>query len=119
MPGFYRIITPAFQLPAVAIDSPPALAVLQETVGGYIERVPFFDCLPESAALPKDYVQPCVAYCNEEGKLNGLPVNITATRMWANVLMCAGRIETVDEIGDVLVGTIIVLWGDDAFMEAL
>lgn len=59
---------------------------LSSIVGGYIEYV---------------YVTDGVhAYCNEEGKLQGLPVNLEATRL-------AGRLGV-----DLLVGTVIFL-GDD------
>ena len=59
------------------------LAVLNVIVGGYIEYV---------------YVTDGVhAYCNEEGKLQGLPVNIEATRL-------AGRLGV-----DILCGTVVFL----------
>ena len=44
---------------------------------------------------------PCVAYCNEEGKLEGLPINDRATLMWWNVL---GR-----RVDDALCGNVVVL----------
>lgn len=49
-----------------------ALEELQKFVGGYIEAVP--------------YANP-VAYCNEEGRLNGLPTNVCASRRFKQELV--------------------------------
>lgn len=46
----------------------PTLEDAQRHVGGWIERF-------ETPTLPKDWC----AFCNEEGKLKGLPPNVTAT----------------------------------------
>lgn len=78
----------------------PTLEVMQQAVGGYIETVPFFNQYEG---------QDAVAFCNEEGKLEGLPVNATATELWHKQYPA----------DDVLVGNVIVLTGDDAFMEAI
>jgi hypothetical protein len=76
---------------------------LQKAVGGYIETVPYFETFEGNR---------CVAFRNEEGKLQGLPVNETMTRLWYEAVPgMAGQ--------DVLVGDIIVLQGDDAFMPRI
>ena len=49
------------------------LALLQKTVGGYIEAVTVTE---DGHTL----------YLNDEGKMNGLPVNETATRMTRGIL---------------------------------
>lgn len=49
----------------------------------------------------------CVAFCNEEGKLHGLPLNSVATRMWQTQV---GR-----PLDDVLVGDILLVIGDRHF----
>lgn len=85
------------------LDRAATLDELQAAVGGYIETVPF---------LEKYEGDPAVAFCNEEGKLNGLPVNQTADNVWAANL--AGT-----ERWDVLVGDIVILTGDTEFMEAI
>ncbi len=79
----------------------PSLCRLQRIVGGYIERVPEWD---SHTGIP------CSVYCNEEGKLHGLPMNPRATGFWwahmgqrvddvlvGNVVMCAGFREDADD----------------------
>lgn len=75
------------------------LTELQAAVGGYIEVVPGFHTYEGNA---------CVVYCDEEGKLKDKPVNATASQAWEDAL---GMF-----IGDVLVGDIVVLVGDDRFL---
>lgn len=77
------------------------LEELQKSVGGYIETVPYFD---------RYNGEPCVAFCNEEGKLDGLPLNVAATNAWQKLCGC-----TID----VLVGDVCILTGDAEFMEAI
>ena len=53
----------------------------------------------------------CVAFCNEEGKLDrprALEPNDAATGLWAMAIERRGGMA----IGDTLVGNIAVLWGD-------
>jgi len=75
-------------------DSTPSLEELQKLVGGYIEAVPHWD---RQAGLP------CVAWCNEEGKLDELPVNVRATAAWYVTL---GQ-----RVDDVLVGNVVLCIG--------
>lgn len=78
---------------------------LQEGVGGYIETVPAFDTYCDE----EGHLHGCVALCNEEGKLKQLPVNERATILWRR--QCA--------TSDVLVGDVVVLYGDAEFMRDL
>ena len=70
----------------------PTLTQLQTAVGGYIELVPHF--VPE-------------AYCNEEGKLHQLPVNVTATALWWEAMGIA-------ICDDFLVGSVVLVENLDA-----
>jgi hypothetical protein len=71
--------------------------------GGYIETVPYFT---------KYKGRPCVAFCDEEGKLHGLPVNQRATALWyALEPRFIGR--------DILVGPIVIVSGDRALLDSL
>jgi hypothetical protein len=76
-------------------------------VGGYIEKVPGFDVVSLDGEN-----HDCFALCNEEGKLRGLPRNDAATQAWWFAV-------APNVLRDVLVGNVIVLYGDDEFMEAL
>jgi hypothetical protein len=82
----------ALLLPAVGeprlMRITPALQPIQQAVGGYIEGVP----IAEGAVL----------YCNEEGKLQGLPVNEAGNRL-ADVTIPWFR-----QQGDFLVGDCLV-----------
>lgn len=58
----------------------PEYDQLSRAVGGYIETVPHMTTY--------DGLTRGVAYCNEEGKLRGLPFNQKATEAW---LACLGN----------------------------
>lgn len=73
-------------------DKQPDLQELHRIVGGYIELVPHWQLYNE---------QPCVAFCNEDGKGMGLPINMRATAAWYITL---GR-----RVDDVLVGNVVLL----------
>ncbi len=83
------VITPDFEVEVAMLgrEESSLLGALQKTVGGYIEAV---------SPAEGDWV----LYCNEEGKLQGLPVNNLATRL-INELM-PGFAQH-----DVLVGTVV------------
>jgi hypothetical protein len=77
----------------------PTLADLQAGIGGgYIETVPFFNNYEG---------KPCVAFCDEEGKMKRLPLNFRANELW--------------RFGgfDWLAGDVIIVQGDDEFRAAL
>jgi hypothetical protein len=76
------------------------LKMLQEAVGGYIEAVPAFTHYRGRT---------CVAFCNENGKLDRLPANVRATAAWWDRR----------EFGDFLVGDVIIITGDAELLEEL
>lgn len=55
----------------------PELRDLQELVGGLIEQIPHFTQYEG---------RKCVAWCNEEGRINGLPRNAAATALWKSAV---------------------------------
>lgn len=120
MGGFMLVIEPGSPGGAsVEYASPPPLDVLQKAVGGYVERVPFFDdfeVLPGTGAVSR-----CVALVNEEGKLRGLPPNHHAQGFWLASITRLKGAEVAAEANrhDTLVGPVVILWGDDAFMQEL
>lgn len=69
------------------IHGKPTLRDLQNAVGGLIEGVPMDD-------------ESFTAFCNEEGKLEGLPVNHAATRF-------------TGIRGDVLMGDVVIIGPPD------
>lgn len=73
---------------------PPTLKNLQALVGGYIEVVPGFN---EFNKIP------CIALCDEEGRLKQSSLNNRATIEWAR---CTKYSPTY------LVGDIVILTGD-------
>lgn len=97
------------QTDVTAFVSPPTLDFLQAAVGGLIEAVPAFNTIEQGGQ-----VAPCVAFCNEEGKLEGQTLNVPATALW----LAAQRRDGVS-IDDVLLGQVVILTGDDEFMESL
>lgn len=86
------------------------LDYLQQAVGGYIELVPHFETFDAGDAR----VVPCIVYSNEYGKINRLPINALATRMWNSAL---GRAGLYNDAEDYLSGPIVVILGDDEFLR--
>lgn len=70
---------------------------LQEMVGGPIQPVPKFY---------KYEREKCVAYCNEEGKLNGNKLNLQATHLWYDQFPPIVGI-------DALLGAVVIVQGAD------
>ncbi len=101
---------------AEALTAPPDPDVLHDLVGGYLELVPYF----RTVETENGGIAPCVAFCNEDGKDDRqhppLPFNPRATQMWAN---CLKRTFGFGPEPDYLVGTIVVIYGDRKFLEAL
>jgi hypothetical protein len=112
MRGKLIVFDPNGKVPIfVEYDRPVSAGELQGAVGGYIETVPYFDTL-----LLDGKRERCVAFCNEEGKLGGLPMNEIAQALWADTLAYQGMTGVID---DYLVGPIAVVIGDQQFMDAL
>lgn len=109
MKGRILTYTPGIPVPSeLEISSTPKLEELQSRVGGYIEKIPCWLTMRDGS--------PCVAFCNEEGKLDGMPVNEAATLAWLEALE---RATGSRECNDVLVGPVIVITGDAELMESL
>ena len=82
------------------LDAPPAIETLQRAVNGQIEAVLYFS----------EYNgENCVAFCNEDGKLDGLSLNVLATMLAGPEFMA----------NDVLFGDVAIVTGDDELLEAL
>lgn len=90
------------------LREPVPLEWHQGHVGGYIEAIPGFDSVQLGGLVHR-----CVAFCNETGKLDGLPINVEATQAWADALGGPPRMT------DVLVGPVLVIWGDQELMDEL
>jgi hypothetical protein len=71
--------------------------------GGLLELVP---------RLNTFYGRNCVAFCDEEGKMKGLPYNMLAQTLWEQSL---GR----PILEDHLVGPIVIIVGSQSFLEQL
>lgn len=87
------VIHPDDSAEPVQITTKNGLRTLQQLVGGYIEAV---------YAGQDEHGRPTVTFwCNEEGKLQGLPINRRATAYW-------WLLEPHMANQDVLCGTIVV-----------
>lgn len=100
MKGQLTVIKTNGEIVRTELTSPPGLEMLKKAVGGWIESIPYFE---------KFEGKPCVAFCNEEGKLDSLPFNGIASSLWAE----AGITE------DVLVGDVAIVTGDQDLLGAL
>jgi hypothetical protein len=123
----YLIIFPV-DGPSVVTEltKPPPLTQLQDAVGGFIEVVPHFTTLEWVGGEPV----PCLAYCDEEGKLNDKPVNRGATWLWHQATLRItdedgkhpfprGLLDSHGKLVDILVGNICVVTGDAKLMARL
>ena len=134
MRGMIYVLVPQAAWWRAELTEPPSLARLQELVGGYIEAVPHWTLFKPLADIPGEKARgravSCVAYCDEEGKLNGKLPNTRATIEWD-----LGLRQLMDERGqqvmpdglcdprsgapsDYLVGQVVVVIGDEDFMFA-
>jgi hypothetical protein len=93
------------------LAAPPRLEDLQAGVGGgYIEVVPSFT---------RFVGQPCVAFCDEDGKRKQMPVNMRATELWyVQMPDTFWRGDTGFPL-DHLVGPVVIVTGDEELMSAL
>lgn len=109
------------------LDAMPDLKFLRDAIdGGYIELVPYFNTIADELGV----IQPCVVFCDEDGKRKNLPLNSEATKLWdlalrrltdkdGNPLTPSGLINPDGSTADVLVGPVIVLTGDAEFMDSM
>lgn len=101
--NYFVVIKPdADTLYVEEIERPPELEKLRAGVVGDIEVVPFFDKLMG---------RKCVAFCNEHGKLERMPINHAANVLW--------RLAHDGMMNDVLVGPIVVILGSPSFLAKL
>jgi hypothetical protein len=100
MIGYVHTIKADGQITTQEVATGSILDILQNAVGGYIEIVPLFYTYNSHR---------CVAFCNEEGKLKGLPYNPVATALWHQQA----------KADEVLFGDVVVCYGDDEFMDAI
>jgi hypothetical protein len=99
------VIEPDNTVTVRPLDGPPRLEELQKAVKGSIETVPY---------LTTFCGDPCIAFRNEEGKLERLPVNAVATKHWMT------SIERLTfKINDVLVGPVVIITGPHSFLGRL
>lgn len=84
---------------------------LQAGVGGSIEEVPYWKKFHDPTT---GTVVNAVIWCNEEGKLDNLPVNRRATEWWHLALKEHGMPPF-----DILHGDVLVCTGDKKFLDSL
>jgi hypothetical protein len=85
-----------------------ALALMIE---GQAEEVPGF-----TSIFRQGHIRRCTAYCAENAKKNGLPVNSTATALWHAALkrqgLERGLRRSDGKIADWLAGDVVVVLGE-------
>jgi hypothetical protein len=79
--------------------------------GGPLEAVPLF---------PEYDGEPCIVFCDEEGRMKGLQANATATKLWHTGIRANGRnpskVLTATDYIVGLVGPIVIVRGDDELL---
>jgi hypothetical protein len=94
-------VPPNGKITTQEITKVPNLEQLQKAVGGYIELIPYFS---------KYEGKKCIALCNENGKIKGLPANRIAQKLWETAYGSPIRL-------DHLVGSIAIIVGPPEFLE--
>ena len=95
----------------IELTEPPETGAIHNAVGGFFESVPYFT----EYGTPDGTVH-CVAFCNEEGKIKNLAYNDRANKLWTRLMVLKqGRAP----YPDFLVGPVVILYGDDEFMESI
>lgn len=102
MKGTLTVIKTSGEITSQDVTEKPTLETLQKSVGGLIEFIGSFSTYNG---------KPCIAICNEEGKLHKLPFNSKATLAWDEA--------TGGTYADILVGDVLILTGDDEFLAAI
>lgn len=119
MTPYIAIVPPSGPITFQDVESPELLDALQSAVGGNIEIVRYLDKI-EFEGRPESR---CVAFCNDEGKIDGLPFNERASGFWIKLLVERGMLQVGPDsrvkVRDVLVGPIAFVCGDDAFLARL
>jgi hypothetical protein len=102
--GILTIIPASGAVSSQELAAPPRLQELKAGIGGgYIERVPGFTHYQG---------EPCVAFCDEDGKRKQMPVNSRATALWYK-LVGGPVFDTYDGPQDRLVGSVVIVTGEE------
>jgi len=116
-PNSYYTIRPGIEVPRIVveeIDHAPELEEIKKQLefksGQLIETIPYFTTLLS---------EPCIAFCDEEGKLKGLHYNAIATALWDLACRKDGVLEPGRPLRDYLVGAVIIIAGDKELLRNL
>jgi hypothetical protein len=106
------VYEPADRRPrTIRADGPPSDATLRQAVGGEIEDIPGFNSISFEGEVHR-----CVAFCNDQGKGLGLPLNVWATAQWHAALRRHGYDRGLRRedgtVADRLVGDVVVVLAD-------
>ena len=98
---------------SIAVDGLPADTTLRKAVGGEIEDVPCFNSISYEGVVHR-----CVAFCRDQGKDHGLPLNAWATALWHSALRRQGYERGLRRedgtVADRLVGNVVVVFEEKA-----
>ena len=85
--------------------------VLNELIDGPLAPVPYFDHIVTWDGVPTK----AVAFVNEEAYIFNLPENFWANAIWQYILRSKGE----KRVPQPLRGTVVIVTGDEDFMEEL
>ena len=92
--------------------------MLRQAVGGEIEGIPGFNSISYQGVVRR-----CVAFCNDQGKEYGLPLNSWATALWHSALRRHGYERGLRRedgtVADRLVGNVVIVFEEEAYSEPL
>ena len=92
----------------IRVEGPPSDATLRQAVGGEFEDIPGFNSISYEGDVHR-----CLAFCNDQGKALGLPLNVRATALWHAALRRHGYERGLRRedgtVADRLVGDVVVV----------
>lgn len=110
MIGTYHILYPNKARELRSFLTEPDTDALSEAVNGLLEPLPYFDHWIDETGL----IKPCVVFVNQEAHFLNLLFNFPATAFWHYVARSKG-----ERVTQRLHGTVVIVSGDDEFLEAL
>jgi hypothetical protein len=103
------------------LSHPPDLMTLFKAVGGLAEQIPNLTSYESANLSSYEHVGTlvrCVAFRNKDASTDSQLINERAQNIWMKSLLRHRR-ERSHHPGDVLRGPVVILFGDNDFMERL
>lgn len=116
-----KVITPEGYVAIHECYRAPTYTELVKLTSGRDDAEGGLEALKTFTTMPGKPGQKCVAVIYDEDLFDDLPINEEACLLWAQAQVNDGTFPTVEQAlgADIICGSLVLLWGNDAFMTAL